>query len=161
MFRVDKISGQTVRTLSSRTRYSQGIENFQAGEMLFIGGNRDAAVSLGDGDHVERLRGCPVSAPLALSLAPAFSSNGNTRSDKVDSEDPAGCGTIVVRPARMNAGIATDQLSVVHYKPVRVTGVWNEVHRLQHLARRGFVPHQTRPALTVTLTVVADDLPDG
>jgi hypothetical protein len=31
-------------------------------------------------------------------------------------KNPAGCGTIVDRPARVNAGIATDQLPLVHGK---------------------------------------------
>src|ERR1022692_461298 len=83
-----------------------------------------------------------------------------TESDEVDLEDPARRWTIVVGPARMDAGIATDQLAVVHRKAVRVAGVRNEVHRLEHLASRGIVPHQARPVLTVSLTVVADDLPD-
>src|SRR5687767_9447570 len=75
-------------------------------------------------------------------------------SDEVDLEDPTGCGTVVVWPARMDACVATDQLPFVHRQPMRVTGIWNEVHRLQHLAGRSVVPHETRAALAVTLTVV-------
>src|ERR1022692_2575826 len=84
-----------------------------------------------------------------------------TESDEVDLEDPARRWTIVVGPARMDAGIATDQLAVEHRQAVRVAGVRNEVHRLQHLAGRGFVPHETGPVLAVARTVVAGNLPDG
>src|SRR5205809_1083327 len=61
----------------------------------------------------------------------------------------------------MDAGITTDQLAVVHGKPVRVAGVRSEVHRLQYVAGRGFVPHQTGPILAVLFAVIADNLPDG
>ena len=56
------------------------------------------------------------------------------RSNEVDLEDPARRGAIVGRPARMDARIATDQLSVVHRKPVRVAGAGNQVDYLQHPA---------------------------
>src|SRR5881409_2732524 len=82
-----------------------------------------------------------------------------SRSDEVDLEDPACRWTIVVGPAGMDAGITTDQLAVVHGKPVRVAGVRSEVHRLQYVAGRGFVPHQTGPILAIPLAVIADDLP--
>src|SRR5437016_5779984 len=95
---------------------------------------------------------------IAVELLVAGSCN---RSDKVNLEDPAGSGTVVVRPTRMDTGIATDQLPVVHRQAMRVAGIRKEVRCLQHLASRGFVPHQTRPVLRIPLTVVAHDLPDG
>src|SRR5258708_29913999 len=83
------------------------------------------------------------------------------KSDEFDWEDPTGGWTIVVRPARMDACIAADQLSVVHGQPVRVAGIRNEVHRLEDLAGGGIVPRQTRAVLAIPLTVVAYDLPDA
>src|SRR5262245_27892605 len=83
------------------------------------------------------------------------------RSGKVNLEDPTCCRTIVVWPARMDAGIATDQLAVVHRQAVRIAGVRNKVHRLQHLAGRGIIPYQTRPVFAIPFTIIADDLPDA
>ena len=52
---------------------------------------------------------------------------GEYDSDEVYLEDPAGRWAVIVRPPRMDAGIATDQPAVVHRQPMRVTGVRNEV----------------------------------
>ncbi len=53
---------------------------------------------------------------------------------EIDPEDPTSCWTIVIRPARMNAGIAANEGAIVHGKSVRIGRAGNELHRLKHFA---------------------------
>lgn len=48
-------------------------------------------------------------------------------SNEIDPEDPPGRRAVVVRPAGMNAGIATNQRPVVHCEPVRIGGIWLKI----------------------------------
>src|SRR4051794_5073068 len=61
----------------------------------------------------------------------------------------------------MDAGVATDESSVVHGESMRVHGVGCEVDGFEHTACCGIVLHQARLALGVLLAVVPGQLPDG
>src|SRR5579885_1487799 len=60
-----------------------------------------------------------------------------SESNQIDLKDPARRWTIVVRPAGMNARVATDQLTVVHGQSMGIRGAGKEVHDFEHLAAGG------------------------
>jgi hypothetical protein len=49
--------------------------------------------------------------------------------------------------SRMDAGIATDQLAVVHRKPVWITGVRHKVHRSSTCQSASYLTEQGRYSL--------------
>src|SRR5581483_11178988 len=83
-----------------------------------------------------------------------------SESNQIDLKDPARRWTIVVRPAGMNARVATDQLAVVHGQSMGIRGAGKEVHDFEHLAAGGFVSYQTGPVIGIARAVIAHDLPN-
>src|SRR5258708_5869043 len=79
---------------------------------------------------------------------------------EIDPEDPTSCWTIVIRPARMNAGIAANEGAIVHGKSVRIGRAGNELHRLKHSAGGGVILHQGGTSLREVLAVISHQLPD-
>src|SRR4051794_28694229 len=69
----------------------------------------------------------PASSWRRFSMGCGISlSVGGQSSDEVDLEDPAGGRTIVIGPAGMDAGVATDEFAVAHGEPVRIGGTGKE-----------------------------------
>src|SRR5438270_69269 len=79
---------------------------------------------------------------------------------EIDPEDPTSCWTIVIRPARMNAGIAANEGAIMHGKSVRIGRAGNELHRLKHFASGGVILHQGGTSLCEVLAVISNQLPD-
>src|SRR6266852_7038398 len=82
-------------------------------------------------------------------------------SNKIDAKDPSARRAIVIRPTRMDAGIAANKRPIVHGESVRVRRVGDKIHRLKYLAGCGLVLDQPGPAFGVVLTVVSRNLPDS
>src|SRR5215469_3160483 len=82
-------------------------------------------------------------------------------SDQLDSKDPARRRAVVHNPVRMDAGVAANQRAVVHGEPMRVTGIWREIHCLEHAPRCGVILDERRPVVGMIFAIVTDDLPDA
>src|SRR5262245_1888561 len=80
--------------------------------------------------------------------------------DDLDAEDVAGVWTLHALPPRVDAGITTDETSVVPHQSVRVTGAGLKIDRHHELARLTVVLVQARLAVSVAGAVIAGHDPD-
>src|SRR6185503_19989155 len=75
-------------------------------------------------------------------------------------ENPSGPGPVLVRPARMMAGIAADEGAHGEAQAMRIAGAGYQGHLLQHFAGLGIIFGQALHAFGIALAVVGGGQPD-